>query len=117
MKRRSTHSILTKYEEISVFSQREKECSHHLISGRGLRELADQDGLTIPLTNDEHNMAADPVDRIHGNPTAEKMSKMLGQLAWEKEYYRQTFEAYGELAKGHDPAREAFRKRYGISYL
>lgn len=110
-------SKVTKYEEISVFSQNRKECTHHLISGRGLRELADEDGLTIPLTNKEHNTASDPVDRIHGNPTAEKLSKMLGQMAYEKEYYRATFEAQNELAKGEDPAREAFRERYGISYL
>lgn len=109
-------TILTEYTELSAFSARPKECDHHLIFGSGVRKLADEDGLTIPLTHEEHNMG--PIgNRIHENPAAEKLSKMLGQIAWEKEYYRATFEAYGELARGQDPAREVFRERYGISYL
>ena len=48
---------------------------------------------------------------------AEKLSKMLGQVAYEKEYYRSLLEAVDELEKGEDPAREVFRRRYGISYL
>jgi hypothetical protein len=40
-------------------------------------------------------------ERIHENPMAEKLSKMLGQAIWEK----------------HNGDREAFRKRYGKSYL
>ena len=40
-------------------------------------------------------------ERIHGNPMAEKFSKMLGQAIWEKHY----------------GTREDFRKRYGKSYL
>lgn len=40
---------------------------------------------------------------------AEMMSKMMGQLAWEKRAV-----AGGKTEK---EAREAFRSRYGISYL
>nr|DAW76340.1 MAG TPA: CcmH protein [Caudoviricetes sp.] len=47
--------------------------------------------------------------RIHGNPMAEAMSKIIGQLAWEK---RAVAEGQTE-----EEAREAFRKRYGESYL
>lgn len=104
-------SIVTKYTEISAFSTNPKECDHHLIYGSGLRKLADQDGLILPLTNREHNTGAIP-ERIHDNPAAEKLSKMLGQVAWEKEYYRTKWNDGVD-----DQAREAFRKRYGISYL
>ena len=104
-------SIVTKYTNISAFSQNPKECDHHLIFGSGLRELADEDGLIIPLTNKEHNMGYN-TEKIHGNQAAEKLSKMLGQLAYEKEFYKKALGAGEE-----DPAREAFRKRYGISYL
>lgn len=74
------------------------DCEHHLIFGMGLRELADQDGLTIPLCNECHTTGR---DRIHGNVAAERLSKMLGQALWESKY-------------GY---REQFRERYGRSYL
>lgn len=102
-------SIVTEYGDISVFSARHKEATHHLIWG-SLRHLADQDGLVVPITNDEHNMG-EIKQRIHDNPMAEKLSKMLGQVAFEKEYYRK------KCGEKGDPAREAFRKRYGKSYL
>lgn len=104
-------SIVTEYTNISAFSQNPRECDHHLIFGSGLRKLADEDGLTIPLTNKEHNLGNDTA-KIHGNQAAEKLSKMVGQLAYEKEFYKKALGAGEE-----DPAREAFRKRYGISYL
>lgn len=104
-------SIVTEYTNISAFSQNPRECDHHLIFGSGLRKLADEDGLIIPLTNREHNLGND-TEKIHENQAAEKLSKMLGQLAYEKEFYKKALGAGEE-----DPAREAFRKRYGISYL
>lgn len=106
-------SIVTNYEDISAFSGAPTECIHHLIFGRGLRELSDIHGLWIPLTNAEHNMSAKgTINQIHGNPVAEKLSKMLGQIAFEKEYYRK------QLYNGdEDPAREKFRKIFNKSYL
>lgn len=106
-----TKSIITEYEDVSAFSAAPAECRHHLVYGRGLRELADQDGLWIPLTNAEHNM--NPMGeryQIHGNFPAEKLSKMLGQVAWEKH----TMFTTG--CTEHE-ARLFFRQRYGISYL
>ena len=108
MKRKS---IVTDNMDISVFSGKPAECAHHLISGSGRRKLSDKDGLIIPLTHKEHNMATRPEDRIHNNPGAEHLSKMAGQLAWEKEYYKEKADVEG------DPARDAFRSRYGKSYL
>ena len=48
-------------------------------------------------------------NQIHDNIAAEKLSKMLGQVAWEKQ----------KIIEGHEPrlVREEFRKRYGKSYL
>jgi hypothetical protein len=93
-------SIVTEYTDICFFCGRPSECEHHLIFGKGLRDLADQDGLTIPSCNKHHNMGSN-TEIIHGNPMAEKLSKMLGQAIWEKHY----------------GTREDFRKRYGQSYL
>lgn len=72
------------------------------------RKKAEEDGLKIPCCNNCHNIG-DVLTRIHGNPMAEAMSKMMGQLAWEKHAV-----AGGKTEK---EAREAFRSRYGISYL
>jgi len=108
-------SIITEYQDISAFSGQQAECSHHLLFGRGIRELADEDGIWIPLTNSEHNMSPHGVQyQIHGNPVAEKLSKIAGQLAWEKEYYRDLCTTAGNTK---DDAREEFRKRYGRSWL
>ena len=97
--------MITSYADISAISGRPKEESHHLIYGYGMRELADKDGLILPLTTDEHRL-------IHSVPTVGQMSKIIGQLAWEKEFYRRL-----RHDAGIDPSRDAFRKRYGISYL
>lgn len=64
----------------------------------------------IPVTAREHRTGPIP-ERIHDNPMAEKLSKLAGQLAYEKEYYKKLCEM------DEDVAREAFRKRYGKSYL
>ncbi len=104
-------SIVTRYGEICMICGKTAEATHHLIFGTE-RARADADGLIIPLCNNCHNMAGG-TRTIHGNSMAEKMSKMIGQLAWEKQYYK---ERAGENGK-NDTAREAFRKRYGRSYL
>lgn len=112
-----TKNIVTSYMGISTVSGVQAEEKHHLIWGRGgaLRSLADEDGLIMPLTTKEHTGAAGGkvIERIHDNPMAEHLSKMLGQMAFEKEYYRLKL----GLEKGEDPAREAFRRRYGQSFL
>lgn len=101
-------SILTEYEEYCSFCGRPCFSEHHLLFGRGIRNLADQDGLTLPICEQCHTSGR-LADRIHDNPMAEKLSKMLGQLAFEKK----------KVAEGatEDYARIAFRRRYGCSYL
>ena len=96
-------------EMICVFCGRYTRTKHHLIFGMSLRALSDEDKLTIPLCDEHHNMAVKAIDRIHGNPTAEKLSKMLGQAIWER----------NKIASGiaESEVRELFIKRYGRSYL
>lgn len=101
-------SIVTKYLDYCLFCGKPVECAHHLIFGNSSRQLADHDGLIIPACNRCHNMGSIP-ERIHENSMAEKMSKIIGQLSWEKK----------KIADGYDPdqAREMFRQRYKKSYL
>jgi len=93
--------IVTDYDKICFFCGKPAECEHHLIFGNGKRELAEQDGLKVPSCNECHNLATKPINRIHENPMAEKLSKMLGQAVYEAKI----------------GTREEFRLRYGISYL
>ena len=107
-------SVLTKYEQYSVFSGCPMESWHHLVFGNGMRDLSEYYGLKIPLLHKEHNMSSKgTINQIHGNPAAEKLSKMLGQVAFEKEYYRKLVCGKSD----NDPAREEFRKIFGKSYL
>ncbi len=74
---------------------------HHLIFG-SLRHLADADKLILPLCRICHQ-------ELHHNTQANELSKICGQLAYEKEKCCSGMSA--------DEAREDFRKRYGRSYL
>lgn len=97
---KKTKSILTDYDGICAFCGAPAECEHHLIFGNGKRALAEEDGLKLPSCNNCHNMAS-ILERIHDNPMAEKLSKMLGQMAYESKI----------------GSREDFMRRYGKSYL
>ena len=97
------NNIVTEYTNICVFCGRQAEAKHHLVFGTAERWLSEKDGLKVPICNNCHNMG-DKLNRIHDNPMAEKLSKMLGQAIWEKQFYR---------TQENDPARAAFMKRYG----
>ncbi len=86
------------------------ECEHHLLFGRGIRTLAEEDNLKISMCNACHNMAVKPADRIHENSMAENLSKMLGQAIYERDYC---------VRHGCDieTAEKAFLVRYGRNYL
>ena len=101
--------IITKYNGYCLFCGKPTNTQHHFLFGRGIRSLAEEDGIKGPVCDECHNMASRVSDRIHDNPMAEKLSKMMGQLAWEK---RKVAEGMTE-----DEAREAFRERYKRSWL
>lgn len=103
-------SVIVENEAWSAISGDRAECRHHLIFGNGKRELAEEDGIWIPLSDSEHT-TGELVRRVHDNSMAEALSKIAGQLAWEAEYYRKASEC------GQFSARRAFRLRYGKSYL
>lgn len=101
-------AFITAYQKNCAFCGKPTGTKHHLVFGRGRRPLADEDGLVLPSCDRCHNMG--PIsERIHDNAMAEKLSKMLGQLAYEK----------AQVATGlsEEDAREKFRRRYGESYL
>lgn len=120
-------SILTKYENLSAFSGAPATCHHHLVYGRygALRDKAENFGLWIPLTDSEHNMSSKGnINQIHGNPAAEKLSKMLGEVAWERQYLAKKLADVNKdgldeksVEEWIDEAREAFRKEFGECFI
>ena len=113
--------IVTEHPDICIFCGRPAECEHHLIFGTASRELSEKDGLKVPACNNCHNMGK-MLSRLHDNPMAERLSKMLGQAIWEKEWILKDAVHDTEDEKGVQDierkiARKEFRRRYGISYL
>lgn len=113
------NSIVTEHKGICIICGRQAECEHHLVFGSAGRELSEKDGLKIPLCNNCHNMG-EKLRRIHDNPMAERLSKIIGQLAWERDYL--LADATGVCGEEEEKAmselvRNQFRKRFGISYL
>lgn len=115
--------IVTEYPEICIFCGRPAEGEHHLIFGTAGRGLSEKDGLKVPTCNNCHNMGKADM-KIHGNVMAEKLSKMLGQALWERNWILK--DAVHDPEKKDEEgiqklesriARKEFRKRYGKSYL
>jgi hypothetical protein len=99
--------MITEYKDICLVCGAPAAETHHLVFGRGIRPLADEDGLMVPLCAKCHK-------EIHYSGTAAALSKILGQLQFEDEYMARA-SLYGINTR--EFAREAFRKRYGRSYL
>lgn len=119
-----TQSILTDYNNVCAICGKPATAEHHLIFGNALRKLAEEDGVKIPICDTCHTKSIMIISRIHDNTTAEHLSKMLGQMAWERHYIAQGVEevsktaGLGYTAKDiEDEARDRFRRRYGRSYL
>ncbi len=106
---------LTEYTDICVVCGRRREAGHHMLFGTGMRELADVDNLLMPMCDDCHDMG-ERIKRIHGNPMAERLSKIMGQLLYEKEFILEQMPE-NEQERIRAKARESFRNRYGKSYL
>jgi NMD protein affecting ribosome stability and mRNA decay len=101
-------SILTDNKDYCFFCGDPVDCEHHLIFGLSNRNLAELDGIKVPICDHCHTLSKID-EHIHENSMAEKLSKMLGQAVWEKQ----------KVSEGHslEDARYAFRRRYGKSFL
>lgn len=106
---------VTKYTEYCIFCGKKATQTHHLIFGTSGRAFADKFGLLLPICPSCHNMGEFATDMIHGNPKAERLSKMLGQAIWEKNYYMDLF--FNLNRDVEDEARERFIEMNGESYL
>lgn len=82
--------------------------THHLICGTSGRGFSDKYGLTIPICAICHQL-------LHENGISVRLSKMLGQAIWEKNYYKDLWYQLNEGAE--DEARDKFIEYHTISYL
>lgn len=94
--------MISEYQDICLICGKPKTDIHHLVYGRGLRELAEKDNLKIPLCRACH-------ESIHKIGIAGVESKIIGQLTFEIDKV--------EEGMSQKEARELFRQRYGRSYL
>ena len=107
-------SILTNNMDFCIFCGRPMTEIHHLIFGSE-RKKADEDGLFVPICSECHTFGHIETgftiaSRVHDNPRAEDLSKMLGQMAYEKNIYKAYYDTINESRE--DIARAAFLKRY-----
>lgn len=119
-------SIVTEDLRHCIICNRVADAVHHLLSG-GQRKRADNDGLIVGLCNEDHNLYEDNYykDKVlgytcdfHHCRKMEILGKMIGQLAWEKEYYRNICRKnLSSFDADHDVAREMFLRMYGKKYL
>lgn len=79
---------------------------HHLIAGTSNRKKSTEFQLVVPLCAKHHNLGN---NSMHLNPDMMILGKIIGQLAFEKQYcaFNYTYEE----------AREKFRNVFGKSYL
>jgi len=93
--------MITEYADYCILCNRPRTAIHHCVFGVGRRNLADEDGLTMPLCDSCHKA-------IHQGKM-QTLSKIIGQLLYER----------NKCAEGMtvEEARESFRRRYFESYL
>jgi hypothetical protein len=82
---------------------------HHFIFGRGIRNLAEEDGIKAHICDRCHTVGK-LLERVHDNAMAEKLSKMFGQAIYERNTLA------NKEVETVDEAREKFRRRYGQCY-
>ena len=92
--------IVTEYENICIIFGSAAEAEHNLIFLKAGRNLIEKYELKVPICNGCHTMN-EKCRRVHDNPMAEKLSKMLGQAIFEAKV----------------GSRDDFRKIFGRSYL
>lgn len=80
---------------------------HHLICGTANRKRSEELGLKIGVCAACHNF-------IHQYGAATRLSKILGQAIFERNYYK---DLWYQMNEGENEARDKYREIFGKSYL
>ena len=100
-------STVTDVEDTCVLCGGLATQEHHLICGTSNRKRSEDFGLKIPLCAKCHNF-------IHQYGAATRLSKMLGQAIFERNYYK---DLWYQLNKGKNEAKDSFIDHFSKSYL
>ena len=92
-------SIVTDNKTYCIFCGNYATCDHHLIFGTSGRAFSEKYGLKVPICATCHK-CGEIKSRIHDNPMAEHLSKMLGQAMYEQ-MVRATDAVYAEKVKDY----------------
>jgi len=82
-------------------------CRHHCLHGRGIKPLAEADGLWIWICNSCHNMSN---ESVHLDPERKK-DRSLQKIAQDS-----LIAKYRKQGLSEEAARHCFRERYGRFY-
>ena len=104
--------VQDRYFDYCMICGQPKEEVHHICEGTANRRLSDEDKLVCPLCRKHHNEAG---MSVHHNKEMKVMSHIIGQQAWMMKYIVDHYELPFEDIT--EEAREAFRRRYGITYV
>ena len=119
----SKESIITDWPEFCLICGAKAEHTHHAIPGTANRAKSDRYGLLMPLCANCHDMSR---DSIHKNPKMASMSKIIGQLAYERDaaiMYCLTSDSIREDNAIHlkelveQTIRDSFVKEFGKSFV
>lgn len=103
--------MITHYNDYCLICGRPRTDMHHCLKGNKQRRFADEDGLIIPLCKEHHT----GIMSVHMIKELNVLCEIIGQLQFEKDYITKKTELpFDDLS---EEAREAFRSRYGRSYL
>ncbi len=111
-------SIITKFMQYCMICGKPNVEIHHGLFGNK-HKLADEDKLLMPLCPAHHNSSN---MSVHMNMEMKILSQQVSQLSWERKYLADKLAE--DSVQGHQSsedwmieAREAFRRRYGESFL
>ena len=113
--------MITNYPEICCLCNRKAEHTHHLVFGVSNRNISDAENLTMPVCELCHRKIHEGEKAKSGNRDLDLfnryavMSKIIGQLEYEKKYVINKAEI--PFWDAEEEARESFRHIFGKSFI
>lgn len=103
------------YADLDIIDLSPNAERHHCLYGSADRKKADMDGLWLPLSHEHHQGN----NGVHHNKEMQMLTKIIAQLAWEKNYIIEVLAKENGIPpqEWNTRAREAFLKRYGRTFI
>ena len=105
-------TIITKYPNFCIICGRPANEGHHCPYGSANHKIADSEHLIIPLCDEHHRNGKMAAHKCH---EVDVLLHIISQLTWEKRYIAEKRGLPFEPIE--DEAREAWRKKFGQSWI